>query len=95
MVFMKIVHVVLYICVWAAIDLAMLQGVADIDNVCNTDSDDDDSMFSATLPIQYHVKDLIEKELQFYPTNTCVFERSIQRGRAMLTPPDPVPKRIQ
>ena len=47
-------------------------------------------MFSATPPRQYHVKDLIEKELQFYPTNTCVFERSIQRGRAMLTPPDPM-----
>ena len=51
--------------------------VADIGDVCNTVSDVLDSMFSATLPRQYHVKDLIEKELQFYPTNTCAFERSI------------------
>ena len=52
-------------------------GIVDIENVCNTVSDVLNSMFSATLARQYHVKDLIEKELQFYPTNMCVFERSI------------------
>ena len=76
----------MHLMIWAAIRPALLQGVADTADVCNTVSD----VFSATLPRQYHVKDLIEKELQFYPTTTCIFERSIQRGRAMLTPPDPM-----
>ena len=80
----------MHLMMWAEIGPALLQGIADIADVCHTISDVSDSMFSATLPRQYHVKDLIEKELQFYSTNTCVFERSIQRGRAMLTPPDPM-----
>ena len=80
----------MHLMIWAAIGPALLQGVADIGDVCSTVSDVLDSMFSATLPRQYHVKDLIEKELQFYPTNMCVFERSIQGGRVMLTPPDPM-----
>ena len=67
----------MHLLIWAAIGPALLQGVADIVDLWNTVSDVLDSMFSATLPRQYHVKGLIEKELQFYPTNTSVFERSI------------------
>ena len=55
----------MHLLIWAAIGPALLQGVADIADVCNTVSDVLDSMFSTTLPRQYHVKDLIEKELQF------------------------------
>ena len=60
----------IHLMIWAEIGPALLQGVADIRDVCNTVSYVSDSMFSATLPRRYHVKDLIEKELQFYPTNT-------------------------
>ena len=46
-------------------DAALLQGVADMNAVCNVVSDVFGSMFNATFPRNCHVKDLIEKELQF------------------------------
>jgi len=44
---------------------ASLQGVADMKDVCNVVSDVFDSMVNATFPRNCHVKDFIEKELQF------------------------------
>jgi len=76
--------------IWAAIGPALLQGVADMDDVCNAVSEILDSIFNATLPRNYHVKNLIEKELQFYPTASRAYEKTVRRGRAMLTPPDPM-----
>ena len=58
----------MHLMIWAAIGPALLQRVADIWDLCSTISDVLDCMFSATLLRQYHVKELLEKELQFYPT---------------------------
>ena len=63
--------------IWAAICPDLLQGVADMEEICKVVSEVLDSMFCATLPREYQVKDLIEKELQFYPTKFNAFEKTI------------------
>ena len=79
-----------HLMLWAAICADLLQGVADMKEICDIVSETLDSMFCATLPREYHVKDLIEKELLFYPTKTNSFNKTIRRGRAMLIPPNPL-----
>ena len=81
-------HALLY----CALNPALLQGSADIQELCDAVTDVLDSIFRATLPRQYHVKYLIEKELSFYPTNTNHYEKVVRRGRAMLVCPDPTNK---
>jgi hypothetical protein len=83
----------MHLMIWAAIGPALLQGVADMEDVCNMVSDVLDSMLNATLPRNYHVKDLIAKELQFYPAASSTFENTVRRRRAVLTPPDPMHKK--
>jgi hypothetical protein len=79
----------LHAMIFSAICPALLQGCADIQEVCNTVSQVLDSLFCATLPCEYHIKHLLEKELPFYPTADHSFKKLIRRGRAMLMPPDP------
>jgi hypothetical protein len=47
-------------------DVALLQGVAGMKDVCNIVSDVFGSMLNATFPRNCRVKDLIEKELEFF-----------------------------
>jgi hypothetical protein len=78
-----------HIMIWAAICPALLQGVADIKEVCDIVCQALDSMFCATIPRQYHVKDLLEKEMRLFSTKTIPHQRTIRRGRMMMIPPDP------
>ena len=75
-----------------ALNPAVLQGSADIQELCDVVTDVLDSIFHAALPRQYHVKYLIEKELLFYPTSINNYEKLLRRGRAMLVSPDPTKK---
>ena len=79
----------MHLLIYAAICPALLQGIADMKEVCIVVSKVLDSMFQCELPREYHIKDLIEKELPFYPTKSNFFQKSIQRGRVMLIPPNP------
>ena len=60
--------------IWADIYAALLQGVADMKELCDVVADTLDSMFYATLTRGYHVKYLIEKELPFYSTKLMPFK---------------------
>jgi hypothetical protein len=75
--------------IWSAICPALLQGTVDMQEVCDVISETLDSMICATLPREYHVKDLIERELPFYPTKGITYDKTIRRGRMMIVPPDP------
>ena len=58
----------LHAMIFSAICPALLQGCVDIQQICNAASQVLDSLFCATLPREYHIKHLLEKELPFYPT---------------------------
>jgi hypothetical protein len=80
----------LHCLIHSTITAALLQGAVDFKEVCDTLTDVLDSIFSATIPKQYHVKYLIEKELPFYSTKRSPFTTVYRRPRAMLMPPDPL-----
>jgi hypothetical protein len=83
----------MHLMIRAAIGPALLQVVADMEDVSNVVSDVLDSMLNATLPRNYHVQDLIAKELQFYPATSSTFENTVRRGIAVSTPPAPIHKK--
>lgn len=51
----------MHLMIWAAIGSALLQGVADMDDVCNVISDILESMFNATLPRNIMSKTLLKR----------------------------------
>ena len=66
--------------IWAAICPDLLQGVADMKEICNVLSEVLDSMFCATLPREYHVKDLIEKNYHFIQPNSMHLKRQSEEA---------------
>ena len=77
---------------WAVICATLLQWVYDMKEVCGVVSETLDSMLCATLPQEFYVKDLIKKELLFYPFKISSFNKTIRGGRAILIPPDMLSK---
>ena len=81
-------HFILY----SLIGPALLQGVAEMADVCKSITEALDSMLRASVPRPFHVKYLVQKELPFYNTTTeCKFVSSVlPSGRNKFIPPDPV-----
>ena len=68
----------------------MLQGGTKVMAICHQVSKTLDTMYCAELPREYHVNDLIEKELVYYPSSSVSFSKLDQHGRSLLISPDPV-----
>ncbi len=67
----------------------MLQSCVDIEAICDKVLRTIDSMYCAEIPRAYHVKDLIEKELLYYPSSSALIAKLNPQGRCMVISPNP------
>ena len=79
-------HVVL----WGGLSPDLLEMVSDLPNLCEYVGSVLDSTYSAALPRDAHVRDLVTKDLRQNCDSSTAFRRRDAAARAMQIPPDPV-----
>jgi hypothetical protein len=79
-------HVVL----WGGLSPDILELVADMPELCEHVRSVLDSIYSATLPREVHVRDLVTKDLKRHCDSSKAFKRRDAAASAMQVPPDPV-----
>jgi hypothetical protein len=82
-------HVVL----WGGLSPDILELVADLPELCKHVGSVLDSIYSATLPRDVHVRDLVTKDLKQNCDSSQAFKRRDAAASAMQVPPDPVEAR--
>jgi len=82
-------HVVL----WGGLSPDILELVADLPELCKHVGSVLDSTYSATLPREVHVSDLVTKDLKQNCDSSQAFRKRDAAARAMQVPPDPVEAR--
>jgi hypothetical protein len=82
-------HVVL----WGGLSPDFLEMVADVPELCKHVGSVLDSTYSATLPRDVHVRDLVTKDLKQNCDSSQAFKKRDAAARAMQVPPDPVEAR--
>lgn len=82
-------HVVL----WGGLSPDFLELVADVPELCKHVGSVLDSTYSATLPRDVHVRDLVTKDLKQNCDSSQAFRKRDAAARAMQVPPDPVEAR--
>jgi hypothetical protein len=82
-------HVVL----WGGLSPDILELVADLPELCKHVGSVLDSAYSATLPREVHVSDLVTKDLKQTCDSSQAFKRRDAAASAMQVPPDPVEAR--
>jgi hypothetical protein len=82
-------HVVL----WGGLSPDILEMVADMPELCKHVGSVLDSTYSATLPRDVHVRDLVRKDLKQNCDSSQAFKRRDAAASAMQVPPDPVEAR--
>jgi len=82
-------HVVL----WGGLSPDILEMVADMTELCKHVGSVLDSTYSATLPRDVHVRDLVTKDLKQNCDSSQAFKRRDAAASAMQVPPDPVEAR--
>ena len=78
-------HVVL----WGGLSPDILELVADVPELCRHVGSVLDSIYSATLPREVHVRDLVTKDLKQNCDTSPTFKRRDAAASAMQVPPDP------
>ena len=81
-------HVVL----WGGLSPELLEMVSDVPELCERIGDVLNSCYSAEMPRDVHVRDLVSRELKQSSKSSAAFRRMDPAARSMQIPPDPTDK---